>query len=213
MMEVAVTQGTEKRVSLRWRNRKALLDEQECRRCSSMYQQPTTVGKFVSTDNWKTVRHGGEHLSAPRPFGLSTLKETHRLLTVDDLEIGQKHLGAYLLCRNIAQPLKTRGTHLIAEDVAGTAVQVSLYNFLSPCLAGCVSWAMSVGDVFIIVEPYFKIANDGLETVRCDNPAHLVLLDDEDPFLTDVDWATGRCCPEKAVVIETSRSSVQAMAG
>ena len=196
----------------RERNRKALLDAhvQKRRHLENFSTRRTAENR---RSDRQTHRHGREHLSAPRPFQLSTLKRTHRLLTVDDLKIGQKHLGAYLLCRNIAPPLSSQGTHLIAEDVGGTAVQVSLYNFLSPCLtAGCVSWAMSVGDVFIIVEPYFKIAKDGVKTVRCDNLAHLVLLDDEDPFLTDVDWATGLCCPEKAMVIETSRSSVQAMA-
>ena len=96
---------------------------------------------------------------------------------------------------------------MVVEDVDGEACKVSLFNFLSPVLSmGDASWAVMYGDKFLIVEPYCKVAEDGEKTIRCDNPSHFVLLDEDNDFLDGVTWATGKVSPEHACAMEKSAS-------
>ena len=195
----------------RWKERKKIVHDQEYIRLNSPMYNRTEL--FIPSRH--TTRSGGEHLRPAEPFRLETLAETHKLLTAEDLEVGRIHKGGYLLCRAIAQPCKSTGTHMIVEDVNGSALRISIYNLLSPALLpGTVSWALTVGDVFAIVEPFYKVTRDGEKTIRCDNPSHFSLRSKDDKCLAGVSWAMGETAPEQADFVEelASKSSMERLA-
>ena len=158
-----------------------------------------------------TTRRGAGHLFPAAPFSLATLRQTHSALRVEDLRETRIQHGGYILCRIISTPWKYYDhTHMVVEDVDGEACRVSLFNFLSPVLSmGEASWAVTYGDKFLIVEPYCKVAEDGEKTIRCDNPSHFVLLDEDDDFLDGVTWAMGKVSPEHACAVKDSASTAR----
>ena len=98
---------------------------------------------------------------------------------------------------------------MIAEDVDGEVCRVSLYNnFLLPALSmGEASWAVTYGDKFLIIGPYWNVTQNGEKTIRCENPSHFVLLDEDDDFLDGVTWAMGEVSPEHAWAIKPEEKS------
>ena len=199
----------------RWTRRKELVSRHQSfvavERSNSSNQPSSNRSSTAQHGGW-TAKHGAGHLSPAAPFSLATLRKTHSALRVEDLRLWRIQRACYILCRVISTPWKSHGTqvHMVVEDVRGEACKVSLHYFLSPALPmGEASLAVTYGDKFLIVEPYCKVAEDGEKTIRCDNPSHFVLLDEDDDFLDGVTWAMGEVSPEHARVVKESASTAR----
>ncbi|RUP51644.1 hypothetical protein BC936DRAFT_146778 [Jimgerdemannia flammicorona] len=115
---------------------------------------------------------------------LRSLKRT----TFTQLRLGEVHLGQVLVCRTIVKPFKAVSVMVVAEDpivvgdsaptVVGTG-RLALYNFVdfSGSHSDMSRW-LPVGTILFIKEPYYKMANDGLPMVRCDDPAGVIVVPD-----------------------------------
>ncbi|RUS32747.1 hypothetical protein BC938DRAFT_474439 [Jimgerdemannia flammicorona] len=131
---------------------------------------------------------------------LSSLKR----IALSQLSLDEVHRGHVLVCRTIDKPFKIVSVMVEVEDpiVIGhgwstpPAVEtgrLALYNFAnSSGPRSDMSYLIPVGTVLLIKEPYYKLASDGIPTVRCDNPTNVVMVpnDGEDyPILAGLRWA------------------------
>ncbi|XP_065177966.1 uncharacterized protein LOC135808672 [Sycon ciliatum] len=135
-----------------------------------------------------TTRVGVEHLKAPAKCDLSKLKSSHKRIFIDRSE-QRTHFGSYMVLRTIVDPFKIFALHTVVEDELGGVLRLCLYNFVTPLFVHeDISWAVPFGQKIVLLEPCVKFSVGGMTVLRCDNPSHVVLLDDADPFLADVNW-------------------------
>lgn len=135
-----------------------------------------------------TSRFGTEHLAAAPACNLDTIKTSMKRVYLDDLEY-KTHFGCYLVARAIVEPFKLCALCSVLEDERGSVLRFTLYNFISPLLMHeDVSWALANGQKLVILEPCRKFSASGATVIRCDNPSHIILLNDDHPFTRELSW-------------------------
>lgn len=91
------------------------------------------------------------------------------------------HKGRFTVVRQIARPLKHGAISTVVEDLEGFVIVLEINNLLASfCLLPDASFAVPVGAVLLILDPYLTVEQhpDGRNTVqlRVDNPTHIIPL-------------------------------------
>lgn len=129
-------------------------------------------------------------------------------ITLSELRIDTIHRGCILVCRTIVKPFKLTAVLSLVEDPiveesqetarmteSDVAVErLALYNFIVdlPGPRSDVSDRLPLGTRLFIKEPYYKLGGDGFPTLRCDNPADVVLVPNdqtEGQLLAGLRWS------------------------
>jgi hypothetical protein len=101
--------------------------------------------------------------------GLKELKP----INIKDLVIGKTHLGFYLKVKIALKSMKMTAVQTVIEDDNKTVTRLSVYNFFTPQNFKYRD-VYYVGRTLYIIEPYFKLARDGVETIRVDQPNDII---------------------------------------
>jgi tetratricopeptide (TPR) repeat protein len=104
---------------------------------------------------------------------ITELKPIH----INDLVIGKTHTGFYLKVKIALKCTKMTAVVAVIEDDNKSATRLAVYNFFTPqnFKYHDVYYA---GRTLYIIEPYFKVASDGIETIRVDQPND-ILFDEQ----------------------------------
>ena len=133
-------------------------------------------------------------------YDLNTLPHTHYQLMLDNLFLNRVHPESYFLCRVVTIPYLQDGVLCaMVEDIGGVAFRLVVQSFVSPTIPDCsdASWAVAPDDKILVLEPVCQFGRVVYApTIVVVNPAHIVLLDDDDPFLKSFTFTTGPCAPE-----------------
>ncbi|GAA6059916.1 hypothetical protein JCM10212_005299 [Sporobolomyces blumeae] len=128
----------------------------------------------------------------PKSHSVTPLGELDRI-SFCDMFVPKTHRGSYLLCRIISAPRSLVGVTVVVEDPQGRAEVLSLYNYplhgvdTGPDLNA----VFPIGTILAIREPTFKTSQTGDSClVRVDSPSDLHVLSPNDPFISNVPWAT-----------------------
>eukprot|EP00117_Sycon_ciliatum_P011606 scpid44857/ scgid13017/ Protein STIP1 homolog len=142
-----------------------------------------------------TVRTGSEHLAAPATFQLETLRRTHRRLGIAQLGVHKVHRGCYVIMRVCSVQMKLTALFANLQDPQGDTIRFGIYNYVSPLAfyGGDASWTLRPGTNLIVLEPFVKVGQDAVVFIRCDNPSHVIWLDElpqdqASGILSTVDW-------------------------
>ncbi len=101
--------------------------------------------------------------------GLEGLKP----ITLNDLVIGKTHSGFYLKVKILLESVKMTAVHTVVEDEDKTVTRFSVYNFFTPKNLKYRN-VYYVGRTLFIIEPYFKMAQDGVEIIRVEQPSDII---------------------------------------
>ena len=104
--------------------------------------------------------------SSRRP---AELKEIH----IRDMELGKVHMGYFLRARIFTEIYIISAVAMLIEDERNDATRFCIYNY--PASRSELKKIFSIGARLIIIEPYFKLASDGLPCIRVDNPGDLII--------------------------------------
>ncbi|KAL5323956.1 hypothetical protein ACEPPN_008498 [Leptodophora sp. 'Broadleaf-Isolate-01'] len=99
---------------------------------------------------------------------------------ISKLTLETHHRGSYLILRFFVPPIRVMGIISLAEDEAGDAVTLSLYQEECEDLRSA-GEILKKGSVILLKEPYFKCVGDGGYGLRVDHPTDIVWLSNDDP--------------------------------
>jgi hypothetical protein len=103
-------------------------------------------------------------------------------INVKDLVLYDSHEGKYIEGKLIVDPVTPRtGTNTLLEDSNGDVILAIVYNILPDGLRGrasipFASTRLPSGATIRIVEPFFKIFQDGSRGIRIDNPSDISIV-------------------------------------
>ncbi|KAG4435228.1 hypothetical protein IFR05_009304 [Cadophora sp. M221] len=112
----------------------------------------------------------------PSTASVQELKKT----MISELTLETHHRGSYLALRFFVPPIRVMGIISLAEDEAGDAITISLYQQECEDLRSA-GEILKKGSVIMLKEPYFKCVGDGGYGLRVDHPTDIVWLSNEDP--------------------------------
>lgn len=148
-----------------------------------------------SLDNGSTFMRSTTALrSSTETKSLVSLDKKNCIAVTDLLKSIDKPItGKFLLCRSICPPSIMTALATVADDPAGIlAVRIALYNFVrnpKHQFPKDVYQYLPVGSILAIMNPWFKRTADGGLSVRCDNPAEVVsLLNENVETKFDLNW-------------------------
>lgn len=106
-------------------------------------------------------------------------------IKIENLSIGKIHNNKYLKCKIIVEPFKMTAIATVIQDSKGDVSRVSIYSY--PETKSKNFKQIFKKDVILtIIDPFFKIANDGLPVIRVDSPDEILIDDDSEP----TEWAS-----------------------
>lgn len=117
------------------------------------------------------------------------LEKMHKVLA-SELVPGVEHEDGILLLRTLTPPLVMSSCSMVAEDVNGFPVRLSLYNYIHGGMKEA-HRLLPKGCVLAIKHPYLKHSMDGGTSVRVDNPQNVVFLHPSNPYLTGTPFHDG----------------------
>lgn len=131
----------------------------------------------------------------PRPYlpCTTSLKDLTPIY-IKELRLGIHHRNRYLVVRSISVANRMIGIMAAVEDEMGDATLLQLYQ-QSPENDTPTADTVAVGDVFVVMEPYFKIMSDGGYGIRVDhindiqkvNTEHRLFPIEWQPRIVDLD--------------------------
>ncbi|KAL7628439.1 hypothetical protein AAE478_002642 [Parahypoxylon ruwenzoriense] len=114
----------------------------------------------------------------PYPPSIRSINDL-RPLKISGMQLETHHHGRKVIIRALTPPDRMTAVLAIVEDEEGTATILQLYN--QPEEADVGKWnIIRPLDVYIIKEPFFKIANDGGYSLRVDHVSDIIRLSDDD---------------------------------
>ncbi|GAB6028004.1 hypothetical protein CHUAL_002231 [Chamberlinius hualienensis] len=105
-------------------------------------------------------------------------------IQISQLFLEMPAIGKYVVVRIIENGYQVVGWNSVIEDEDGNVCGFSLYNYDSREL-------FDVGTVLMIKEPFFKIANQGFQFIRCDCPTDIIVLRPTHPLfyvVSNIQW-------------------------
>lgn len=151
---------------------------------SSFEEESKKIREFMEYSTTITFCHNNYRKKLSSSVSLSSLRE----ISIKDLEVGKIHRGCYIKGVLCVSPVPMAGINSIIEDKYGDIIYISFYNLISD-----VHW-QSANAIFpkltniIILEPFYKLRNDGTLGIRVDDPNDVVfdeiLLDSSSTSLT-----------------------------
>lgn len=116
----------------------------------------------------------------PTPYAPS-VQSVHDLqpLMISNMQLETHHRGKKVLIHVMTPPDRVTAVMAIAEDEEGTAVLLQLYNQPEEDEVH-ESIILDEHDIFIIKEPYFKVARSGQYSLRVDHVSDIIRLGDDD---------------------------------
>ncbi|KAL0929523.1 uncharacterized protein CTRU02_215422 [Colletotrichum truncatum] len=96
-------------------------------------------------------------------------------IAISDMKLETHHRGMRTALRVLTPPDRMTAVMAIVEDEQGTALLLQLYYQPDESVVPAKE-IMQLGDVFILKEPFFKIATDGSYTLRVDHLGDIVRL-------------------------------------
>ncbi|KAK1973951.1 TPR domain protein [Colletotrichum cereale] len=100
-------------------------------------------------------------------------------IAISDMKLETHHRGKRTALRVLTPPDRMTAVMAIVEDEQGTALLLQLYYQPDESVVPAEE-IMQLGNVFILKEPFFKIATDGSYTLRVDHLGDIVLLANSD---------------------------------
>ena len=128
-------------------------------------QQPTQQGAHIYSS----------FLPPPYPPSTASLDELTPIY-IKDLRLGTHHRGSYLLVRSVTSPNRMTAIMVIVEDERDDAILLQLFQQPDEDVQPASS-IVTVGDVFLIKEPFLKIMADGEYGLRVDHVSDIVRID------------------------------------
>ncbi|GFR47524.1 hypothetical protein Agub_g9242 [Astrephomene gubernaculifera] len=107
-------------------------------------------------------------------------------IAIADLHPGVTHRGRVLRGKLLVKPLLLASLATLLEDEEGQVVRVFVYNMLPRNMEPLTGLheggrLLPEGRTVAIIEPFYKIMEDGMSGVRVDNPAEVLLLQSLSP--------------------------------
>lgn len=114
-------------------------------------------------------------LPPPYPPSIASLEQLTAIF-IEDLRLGVHHRGSDLLIRSITAPNRMTAVMNIVEDEKDDVLMMHLYQQPDESVRPTSS-IITLGDTFVIKEPFYKIMGDGEYGLRIDHVSDLVRID------------------------------------
>ena len=137
--------------------------------------------KFTSHMSLTEGKNAMIHSSCIPPPYPPSVRPVHGLqpLMISDMQLETHHRGKKVLIHVMTPPDRLTAIMAIAEDEEGTAALLQLYNQPEEAQTH-ESYILEEHDIFIIKEPYFKVATSGQYSLRVDHVSDIIRLGDDD---------------------------------
>ncbi|KAH7026646.1 uncharacterized protein B0I36DRAFT_273719 [Microdochium trichocladiopsis] len=117
-------------------------------------------------------------LPPPYPPCVRPLNELEPM-AIADMRLETHHRGERVTLRALTPPDRMTAVMAVVEDEWGTAVLLQSYYQADEAVVPA-DKVMQQGDIFILKEPFFKMATDGSYSLRVDHLGDLIRLADDD---------------------------------
>lgn len=131
-----------------------------------------------SSAEGKDVILHSSHIPAPYAPSVRPVHDLQPLM-ISNMQLETHHRGKKVLIHVMTPPDRLTAVMAIAEDEEGTAVLLQLYNQPEEDEVH-ESTILDEHDIFIIKEPYFKVATSGQYSLRVDHVSDIIRLGDDD---------------------------------
>jgi len=114
-------------------------------------------------------------LPPPYPPSTTSLNELTPIY-IKDLKLGIHHRGSYLLVRSVTSPNRMTAIIVVVEDERDDAIVLQLFQQPDEDVQPASS-IVTIGDVFLIKEPFLKLMADGEYGLRVDHVSDILRVD------------------------------------
>src|SRR5581483_844203 len=109
-------------------------------------------------------------------------------VSITDLQVNNKLLGKFLLCRVIIKRLNVNAILTLVEDPEGNVERLALYHWILDVTKNdesdlSIHRFLPIGTKLIIKDPFYKIAGDGYPMIcSCEAENVIIINDDNNLF-------------------------------